>query len=560
MMTVQDAMEAAVAKHRAGKLPEAEAIYRQVLQQHPDYPDALHLLGVIATSVKRYSDAVDLIQRAIKGSPNSPAYYVNLGVALDQLGRLDEAIEAFSKATKLNGQYAQAFSNLGNALGKKGLLAEAIAASREAVRLNPDFPEARNNLGNALQQSGHAEEAIISLRRAVALRPNYVEAHCNMGKSLLAINQVPEAIAELRRAIALHPNFPEAHNNLGSALAAAGEIDQSIQAFAQATRLAPNFAIAHFNLGIMLLLKGNFEQGWPEYEWRLGVAEFNPPVRLKQMPWDGSDLAGRRILLHAEQGLGDVIQFVRYVPEVARRGGKITLLCHADLHRLVRGVEGIDQLITPNAPLGAFDEHCPLASLPRVFKTNLATIPGHTPYLTADAELMRQWQSRIEGDGRFSTGLKVGLVWAGRAAHANDRQRSMRLAELLPLVKCPGVSFFSLQKSEAGKQAASLGTEFPITDWTEEIGDFADAAALVANLDLVITVDTAAAHLAGALGKPVWLMLAELPDWRWMLGRNDSPWYPSMRLFREQKKGKSEGAASRWGETVGQIVEALCTR
>jgi hypothetical protein len=305
-------------------------------------------------------------------------------------------------------------------------------------------------------------------------------------------------------------------------------------------------------------------------------------VKLAEAPWDGSNLNGRRILLHAEQGLGDVLQFIRYVPSVAARGGKVILHCHGDLHRLLQGnpgiAGGIVEWTTPEHPLPSFDAHCPMLSLPRVFRTGLATIPADGPYLKADEQLRQAWQGRVAA----LPGKKAGLVWAGRAAHGNDRHRSMTLKHMAPLFGVAGISFVSLQKlspspgtpgegrgeglassartsanphpnplpayQERGPEAAGAGLR--LTDWTAELHDFADTAALVANLDLVITIDSAVAHLAGAMGKPVWLLLPLTPDWRWMLGRSDSPWYPSMRLFRQSVRGD-------WSHPINQILEAL---
>jgi Flp pilus assembly protein TadD len=494
----------------------------------------------------RHDAAVDLIQQAIAASPRVPAYHMNLGVALDVLGRDDDAIAAYHQAIKIQPQSAQALCNLGKALGQKGRLAEAIAVCRQALQLQPDFVEARNNLGNALQQSGAHDEAVVVLRRAILLRPNYAEAHGNLGKALLALGAADEAVAELRKSISLRGNAAETHGNLGSALAAIGEVNQAIASFRQAIALNPAFALGHFNLGLMLLLNGEFELGWPEYEWRLRVAEFDPPVKLTQPPWDGTELNGRRILIHAEQGLGDVLQFVRYLPKILERGGQVILHCQRDLHRLLQAFPGITELTSPDQPLPAFDMHCPLLSLPRVFQTNATNIPAAIPYLTADETLSRPWQSRLEK----LNGRKVGLVWAGRPAHGNDRNRSIALKQFAPLASAKGIHFISLQKGEAAKQAASPPTGLSLIDWTNDLNDFADTAALVANLDLVITIDSAVAHLAGALGKPVWLLLPWACDWRWMLWRSDSPWYPTLRLFRQRQRGD-------WSGPIKEIAEAL---
>jgi len=544
-MTIQHAMELAVAQHRAGNLAAAEAAYSQVLQQNPEYPDALHLLGVIYTSVGKPVMAVDLIGKAIALHRGHAIYYLNLGCALDSLGRLDESINAYQAALALKPDYAQALCNLGNAYGKKGQPTQAIFVLRRALAIQPDLPEALNNLGNALQAMGDPDQAIAALRRAITVRPDYAEAHSNLGKALMHKRLLSEAVASSRRAIELRPDLSEAYNNLGNALFLQGEIPQATNAFRQAVAQAHHSPLAHFNLGLMLLLGGDFQNGLAEYEWRLRAPEFTPPVRPTTPRWDGSDLAGRRILLHAEQGLGDCIQFARYIPLVKERGGRIAVVCDGVLHRLLSQLTEIDTISAPHQPLPAHDVQCPLPSLPYVFKTDLHSIPAKVPYLSADMKLSEVWRDRLAGETR----RKIGLVWAGRASHPNDRERSIPPALLAPLQQIEGIRWISLQKDNPSGQ---IVPGLDLSDWTGELTDLADAAALMSQLDLVITVDTAAAHLAGATGKPVWMLLPTAPDWRWMLNRADSPWYPTMRIFRQSQGGD-------WTVPLGNILEALKT-
>jgi hypothetical protein len=316
-----------------------------------------------------------------------------------------------------------------------------------------------------------------------------------------------------------------------------------VEAFEKAITLRADYALAHWNLGLILLSLGDFQRGWAEYEWRWRRPEYARHDHFKRPRWDGTQLGRRRILLHTEQGFGDVIQFIRFVPKVVERGGKVILACHSELRRLLSKIEGVQQWIDPGETLPEFDVHCPLMSLPKVFGTTVQTVPGQAPYLAAGAELAERWRERVEG----LPGRKVGLAWAGRPGHGNDRNRSIRLNQLEKLGIVAGVSFVSLQKGEAARQQTPGLT---ITDWTADLNDFADTAALIANLDLVIAVDTAVAHLAGALGKPVWVLLPFVPDWRWMLDREDSPWYPTMRLFRQPAIGD-------WETPISRIVEAL---
>jgi len=602
--------------HQAGRLREAEQIYRQILVQQPEHAGAMQFLGVIAHQVGRNDIAVGLIRRAIglnpnvaeaynnlgnalKGqgqfdgaiaafrqaltlnpklpqahnnlgsvlkdqgqldeaivayrqaialNPNLPEAHNNLGNALKDKGQLNEAIAAFHQAIALNPNLPEAHNNLGNALKDKGQLDEAIAARRQAIALRPTYAEAHNNLGNALKDKGQLEEAVAAYRQAIALRPAYAEAHNNLGNALKDKGQLDEAVAAYRQAIALNPNLPEAHSNLGMALKDKGQHDDAIVAFRQAIGLNPNLPEVHHNLSLSLLARGDFQQGWEEHEWRWKCKEFPSPARnFAQPQWDGRPLDGRTLLIHTEQGFGDAIQFIRCLPLVEQMGGRIFVECPAELQRLFRTMAGRCRIVARGQPPPAFDLHCPLLSLPRVFGMNLDNIPQTVPYLHADAEDAGRWQHRLAD---HSAVAKVGLAWAGRPTHKNDRNRSMKLAKLAPLGQVPGVSFFSLQKGEAAAEAKTPPPGMELIDWTEELKDFADTAALIANLDLVIAVDTAVAHLAGAMGKAVWTLLPFASDWRWLLEREDSPWYPSMRLFRQPCIGD-------WDSVIIRVVDAL---
>ena len=472
-------------RHEAGRLHEAEQLYRQILAQQPEHAGAMQFLGVIANQVGRNDIAVGLIRRAIGLNPN----------------------------------VAEAYNNLGNALKDQGQLDEAIAAFRQALALNPNLPEAHNNLGSALKDQGQLDEAIAAYRQAIALRPTYADAH----------------------------------NNLGNALKDQGQLDEAVAAFRQAIALKPDYAEFHFNLSLSLLTSGDFQQGWEEHEWRWKCKEFPTPARnFPQPQWDGCPLEGRTLLLHTEQGHGDAVQFIRYLPLVEQRGGRIIIECQAELQRLIRPIAGRCQIVVSGQPLPIFDLHCPLLSLPRVFGTNLDNIPNNVPYLRADAEDAGRWQRRLADHSPL---VKVGLGWAGSPAHRNDCNRSMKLATLAPLGQVPGARFFSLQKGEAAAETKTPPAGMELVDWTQELKDFADTAALIANLDLVIAVDTAVVHLAGAMGKPVWTLLPFVSDWRWLLERQDSPWYPSMRLFRQPRIGDWDGVITRVVEALSDWIE-----
>jgi Flp pilus assembly protein TadD len=479
-LTTKQAMDLAIQHHQAGRLREAEQLYRQILARQPKHIHAMHYLGVIAYQTQRHDMAIDLI--------------------------------------------------------------------RQALAMMPNYAEAHCNLGNVLKDKGRLDEAIAAVRRAIALKPDYADAHISLGNALRAGRQFDEAIAAYRQAITLKPSYAEAHYNLGNALQDKGQFDQAIAAVRQAIALKPNLAEAHHNLALMLLRQGDFQRGWQEYQWRWEWKNFPSPKRnFSQPQWDGSPLEGRTILLYTEQGFGDAIQFIRYLPLVVQRGGKVIVECQTELQRLLRTMHERYEIVAHGEPLPTFDLHSPLLSLPLVFRTTLENIPNIVPYLHADAQDAQRWQERLEN---HLPKVKVGLVWGGRPTHKNDHNRSIKLSNLAPLGQMPGVRFFSLQKGAAAAEAKIPPAGMELVNWTAELKDFADTAALIANLDLVITVDTAVAHLAGAMGKPVWTLLPFNSDWRWLLERQDSPWYPTMRLFRQEMHGD-------WQMPIQKLTEEL---
>jgi cytochrome c-type biogenesis protein CcmH/NrfG len=428
-----------------------------------------------------------------------------------------------------------------------GRLRQAEEAYRQILARQPNHADAIHNLGVISLQSGRNDAAVQLIRQAIAINPNYPEAHSNLGNVLADMDRLDEAIAAYRQAIALNPGLAEAHNNLGNALREKGQSGEAVAAFRRAIAINPDFPEAHRNLSLALLLDGDFQAGWEEYEWRWKCKDIAPARKFAQERWDGGPLEGRTILLHAAQGFGDSIQCIRYLPLVRERGARIIIECYSELERLFEPIAGECQLVVRGQPLPAFDLHCPMESLPRAFRTNLTNIPQSVPYLHADAEEAGKWHRRLADVGGD---VKVGLAWGGNPIHKNDRNRSMKLVNLAPLGQAAGVKFFSLQKGAPAAEAKSPPPGLELVDWTEELGDLADTAALIANLDLVIAVDTVVVHLAGAMGKPVWTLLPFIPAWRWLLGRQDSPWYPTMRLFRQERRGD-------WDGVVRQAAEAL---
>ncbi len=416
--------------------------------------------------------------------------------------------------------------------------------------LNPDVP---NLLGSICARSERMEEAERLFRQAVRLSGDFAEYHKNLGAACRRLGKTEEAIAEARRAIELKPDYAEAQMNLSSALTDAERHDEATAAMIRAIEIRPDYAEAHYNLAVQLLLHGDFERGWTEYEWRTRMKSPLASRIFFQPLWDGGDLRGKAILIWSEQGLGDVIQFARYLPRLLDRGANVVLETYMPLARLIQQSMPEIKIVVAGAPLPEFDVHFPLLSLAAMFGTNLATIPANASYLSAPVEMTRAWGRRFaEGD----RSLRVGLAWAGRNTHINDRNRSMRLNQLVGLKDVAGVTFYSLQKGPARAQIAQSAFAVHLIDWTEKLDDFADTAALVANLDLVITVDTAVAHLAGAIGKPTWVLLPTPPDWRWLLKRSDSPWYPTMRLFRQQGAGDWDGVVAVVAEALGREIRS----
>ena len=403
---------------------------------------------------------------------------------------------------------------------------EAIAHHRRAIALNPNAVDAHINLGHVLRGQGKFDDARISLLKALTLRPDSAAALNNLGSVLEDQGKLEEAVTHFRRAIAVLPTYVEAHNNLGNVLRKQAKYTEARQSYDQALALRPGYVEALWNRSLLELLLGNYPEGWRDYEIR-SRRSINRPREFPQPLWRGEPLDGARILLHSEQGLGDALQFLRYVPRVQAAGGTVLLCVPPCLHRLAAPLLRASDLAVTAECLPPFDLQCPLMSLPLAFQTTVHSIPAEVPYLTIPDDALR----RAEDFHWPSEGLRVGLVWSGNPQHANDRFRSMRPETLAPLLSVEGIHFFSLQVDVSAEVLENLPA--CVTDLRPFITDMADTAALVSHLDLLVTVDTAMAHLAGALAKPTWVLLTFAPDWRWLTEREDSPWYPTMRLFRQ---------------------------
>lgn len=434
----------------------------------------------------------------------------------------------------------------------RGDVEGAVEGYEASLALDPGHAQVHNNLGNLYLGLGRLEDAEASFRLAIRADAGLAEGPLNLAMLLAQTGRAGEAIAHCRKALALRPKFPEANLSLGFLLEQEGDSEEAMQRYGDAVAARPDYAEARFSLALQQLLRGDYANGWREYEWRMRLpgheGAWLPGGRAA---WDGAPLEGRTILLYAEQGFGDVIQFVRYVPLVAERGGRVILSCQPKLKALLGTVPGVSAVLGTGEPLPPFDVSCPLMSLPRVFGTTTQTIPSQVPYVRPDAERVQKWRARLAGD---AASLKVGLYWATETRNRISPLRTLSLDVLAPLASIQGITYYSLQRGEAASQAAHPPQGMRLIDLAAELGDFADDAALMSNLDLIISINTATAHLAGALGRRVWTLTQFPPDWRWLLGRDDSPWYPTMRLFRRGRHEDWAQVILRLGDAIRQLV------
>jgi tetratricopeptide (TPR) repeat protein len=554
LAALDEAVREAFGLQQARRYAEAEQRYREVLGVHPHNFDALHMLGLICHELGRQPEALALIGAALKVKASAPDAFSNHGIVLHALQRYEEALASFDRALKLKPDHAEVLANRGNALLRLERIEAALGCYERAIALKPDYFTAHYNRGNALFALGRASEALESYDRALALAPSHPDILINRGNALLRLGRTAEALASYEQALALAPASAEAANNRGNALVAMGEVAQALASFDTALALDPAKADAVYNAGMARLALGDFADGWAQYEARWNVSQFVPQRRNFTPPlWLGREpLDGKTILLHAEQGFGDTLQFVRYVPRVAARGARVLLEVQAPLKSLLAATPGIAAIFAGGEPLPAFDYQCPLMSLPLAFGTALATIPADVPYVGAPPDRAARWRARLAAVPR----PRIGLVWSGRPTHINDRNRSIAPHRLLPLLADPHAAFVGLQRDVRPEDEAVLRAHARILDIGSELIDFADTAAAIAELDLVISVDTAVVHLAGAIGKPVWILLPHAVDFRWMYGRDDSPWYPSARLFRQTRAGDWDDVVARVGCALKSCVGA----
>jgi Flp pilus assembly protein TadD len=580
MADALETLKTALALHQRGEWAQAEALYRQVLATDPEQPDALHLLGFMAHQRGDSAQALAPMQKAIALAPGVAFQHANLGLVQRALGRLDDAHASLRQAHQLDPSKADTCNTLGAVCAESGRHDEAVAWYQRALALRPDHAGAQANLGHtwaalerpdqalacfealraaqpahpgvhfmvgtALSQLGRHDDAAAAFRQALVQRPDDALAMSHLAKTLTRLGAADAAIAMARQALALQPRLADAWSHLGTPLQHKGEAAEAQAAFRQALDIDPKRPYDRFNLALNLLLQGDFAAGWADYECRLELPSFPRLGPAPRCPtWRGEALAGRSLLVVAEQGLGDLIQFSRYVPLLRERGATVVLQCQAGLLRLMQTLPGVARCVDVEQVPPDTDFAVPVMSLPLRLRTTRQTIPASVPYLHATLPDTLKWRRRLAG---LPDGPRVGLVWQGRATHGADRYRSVPLAALDPLADLAGVHFISLQRDPPAEPPGPMSRR--LIDLAAEQTDMADLAGLLANIDLVISVDTSVCHLAGAMARPLWVLLQKGPDFRWLLNRNDSPWYPSARLFRQAQLGD-------WGSVVERVRTTL---
>lgn len=560
-----------------GHLAEAEAGFRHAAALKPELAEAWSNLGNLLQ--QRGEEAEEYFRKALELKPEFAEAHYNLGNLMEKRGALDEAAGHFEEAVRLKPQLAEAWANLGNLRLEQKRFEDAERCQRKAIDLRPEWADAHYNLGNVLAMAHCDEAAVGEFQQALRLNPGLMKAHNNLGNVLRTLERYEESVAEYSKIPRGDIEFGGAYNNMGLALLGMGRHQEAIEAIKQTLELAPGMAEAYcnlgavyhamnrleaaelcyrqaekiepelpknrMNLGLIQLARGQFKTGWREYEWRWQGAPLEPRPFV-QPQWRGTPLNGARILLHAEQGHGDTLQFMRYVPLVQQAGGRVVMEVQSRCVRLARELPGVEAVVAYGEPLPEFDCHSPLLSLPMLLRTTLETIPAKVPYLRVPEASRRKMDAVPWPEGR----LKVGLNWAGNPSFKNDRYRyrSLNFADFEPFLDLANAQFYSLQMGEPAKELRMEAGQ--IIDLADLSYDMADTAAQVERMDLILSADTSVAHLAGALAKPVWIPLPYTPDWRWLQGRIDSPWYPTMRLFQQQKPGE-------WGPVIGAIREAM---
>jgi protein O-GlcNAc transferase len=531
-------------------LPGARSLFVELLQIDPQNAKALFSLGTLELARNNGESACRWLEQAQSLMPLNALVYNNLGKAYQLRGLNDKAERHFQHAVELDPEQPEAWFNIAEALARQDRLEEAVDCFRKAIAKQPGMSAAYNNMGNVLRKLKRFPEAIQAFQAVVEQEPQLAEGHFNLGSACLDHEQYEQALRHLNEAVRLKPEYADAWNNLALTYKQMGDFKRACAYFDRALTIDPDLAIAHWNRSFVRLLLGDWSGGWQDFEWRFQIPKWRTlyPHRMPGIKWDGRAMPNQTLLVHDEQGLGDTFQFVRYLPWVKARCGRVILETRPELMNLLQGLAGVDELIARSAdgpPRVAFDRYIPLMSLPRLFNTTPESVTFTAPYISAPINRIDSWRNRLS-DGRF----KVGLVWAGRPEHANDANRSCSLRQLAALFGLDRIQFIGLQKGPAAKEADNFHDQPNFINIGAELDDFADTAAVIMHLDLVLTVDTSVAHLAGAMGRPVWVMLPYIPDWRWMATGSATPWYPTMQLFRHR-------APKNWPSIVEEIKARL---
>jgi tetratricopeptide (TPR) repeat protein len=535
----------------AARLPEAEEQFRQAIESGPDCAEAHFYLGNVELALGKPQDAAACFRKAIALRGDCFEFHLNLGGSLLAVEQCGEAAESYRDALRIRPDDVRALYSLGIALQQSGDQRAAVDAYGQTLAQEPNHAGALAGLGAIFLEMGDTDRALPLLRRSIELEPGSPDVHCNLGKTYFLRGESRAAVESFSRALAIDPYHARSLCNLGFQLEVLGDLAGSKECYRIALEHHQESALARFGLGMAQLAEGNFAEGWQNCEARWGTHQFkNGRPQFSQPQWNGEELRGARILVYSEQGLGDTLQFARYVPLLASRGATVTLQVQPGLRRLLENPGGAAQVLVAGDEVPAFDWHCPLLSLPLAFGTELNSIPVPIPYLKAPEEAAALWSPRLDPDR-----LRVGLVWSGNPTHARNGDRSMTVEAMARLSRIENAAFYSLQMGASAAALDALGGT-GIVDLRDQIHDFADTAAIVANLDLVITVDTSVAHLAGGMGKPVWILLHRVADWRWLQDREDSPWYPTARLFRQATAGDWHGVMERVEGELRRLVAA----
>ncbi|HEY2412432.1 MAG TPA: tetratricopeptide repeat protein [Pirellulaceae bacterium] len=546
-----------------GTLSEAAAAYQRAIELKPGYAVAHLNLGNCQRQQGHREAAIASFRAAVDADPKLVPAYASLGVLLTEDRKVEEAVGYFHDALRLMPQYPPALFGLGLALQQQEKFGDAVAYLRQGLDAQPDNIDARFQLGLIFEQQESLDDAIACYRHILELKPEHAKATHQLSRLLWISGYLDEALTRIRSFLAIEPNSAEAFGNLGYIYTARRQLDEASNCFERSIQLKPDKAEPHVGLALLRLLKGNFAEGWPEYEWRWKDPQM-PSRPVEYPPWKGESLIGKTILLVTEQGFGDALQFTRYAEILQRLGASVSVGGPKSLVSLLKRCKGVSQVFGEGEDLPSFDFYTTVLSAPAVLQTEVHTIPANVPYLSADPSLMNKWRERLDESipsqraNQAHRDLRVGINWHGRGGMGEFRQRDIPFDMFTTLSQLPGVRLISLRKTEGAGEPNAAAASAGIIDFGQEIdrehGAFMDTAAIMKNLDLVISSDTAVPHLAGALGVPVWLALPFAADWRWLLDRSDSPWYPSMRLFRQKKPGDWAGVFAEIGDALSAFV------